>query len=217
MHTQKPTADTSCMNQVATFTTPPGNTYYNWNFENEAPNLNLTALPTQVNIIQGAFLSNPSYIAMSKDGESYYSFIVNYNSNHLIRLDYGTSPFNTPTGVDLGAFGTGGMITSHSVLYDEVSHNWFLVAVANSQLIRLALGSALSKLKMNFNGDITNTPVATVWVLMSAAHTPGLITFTYDKVVYAMKIRTVSHAVGRMAMFTYPTATVSGYGSNTQS
>jgi hypothetical protein len=360
LYAQSLTADTSCINQAVSFTAPAGNTYYNWNFDNASPDLDLTSLPVSTNIIQGGLISQPSYITMSKEEENYYSFVVNYGSNHLIRLSYGSSPLNVPTATDLGAFGTGGMFTSHAVLHDEVSNTWFIVAVANTQLIRLSFGNSLTNtptatinsfpsnlqwphqmgmkkignewiafianrngtmsrfnfgssitnmptvvnlplsnynnpcyfalhqqgsewymlvqslvnpshmtrlrfgtdinnntplgtdlgdfsgqldiprgiilfsdcitgmligytlnddgrmFKFDFNGDINNTPsISQIGAYTGGPHA-GLMTFTYNNDVYAMKIRTVSNAVDRMFMFSYPAQTVSAYENNTQ-
>lgn len=151
--------DTVCVNNpVVIANTSVGASSYYWNFcvadiANTPP--------------QGVSLGNPNglltipvFMDYVQVNNNYYGFVVNLNSNRLIRLDYGNSLLNMPTAINLGNFG--GVIPPNAEGIQMVFNDgkWYAIIVGGS----LSASTGPRIVKLDFGSDITNiTPAATNW------------------------------------------------------
>ena len=96
--------DTVCVNRPVNITnTSIGASSFYWNFcvadiANTPPQgVNLGNLNGLLNI--------PVFMDYVQVNNNYYGFLVNLNTNRLIRLEFGNSLLNSPTAINLGDFG----------------------------------------------------------------------------------------------------------------
>jgi gliding motility-associated-like protein len=76
------------------------NTITRYNFGNSLNNV-----PVATNLGNVGNLSYPVGLFLLKDGANYHAFVTNRNSHSITRLDFGTSPANSPVGTNLGNIG----------------------------------------------------------------------------------------------------------------
>lgn len=93
-----------------------------------------------------------------RDGGKWYSFIGNYATNSILRLEFGNSLMNNPTATDMGNIGSlNGPVGFYPILD---AGNWYMFVVnRNSNSIsRLDFGNSLANLPSGINlGSINNT------------------------------------------------------------
>src|SRR4051812_28916784 len=95
------TPDTICVNTPVTLnnTSAAGSKFY-WSFCGS----NNFALPQAANLGgMGNVFSIPVFSETVKDGNNYYTFVVNNGSGGLVRLSYGNSLLNAPVIQDFGS------------------------------------------------------------------------------------------------------------------
>lgn len=138
--------DTVCLNGNVTFSTPFVANSYAWSIGD---------INTEPSGISGSIVTKMTHptsgISMQYDNGNYYGFVTNRNGG-LIRLDFGTSPYNIPpTSVDLGDFS--GALGDSTISLDIVKDNagvWRGFTVDGKNLVTL-----------NFGTSLANTPTAT--------------------------------------------------------
>jgi gliding motility-associated-like protein len=141
--------DTVCVGTNALFTTPHEAISYTWVLDT----VNIIQTPgAQSVVVSNSLLGSMTYMTLNNDNGHYYSFSTNYFQDKIIKLDYGTSPLNTPTLTDMGTFGlTSGQTDGIDVVKDD-NGNWFAVVVSGAQMLRLSFGNSLA-----------NTPTSVIW------------------------------------------------------
>lgn len=156
--------DTLCVGNELQLTTTVTNasTYY-WGFCSAY----LNNVPTGSSIAAGTGLDAPSSIAMAKDGNNYFVFVVNANApRDIIRYDFGTKLSNVPLANNLGNFAGAIPPTPKGFELVNTGGNWygFLTGgtnAVNSDIIRLDFGSSLSNIPTvvdlgNLGGNLLN-------------------------------------------------------------
>lgn len=135
--------DTIITGVNTSFTSDNTGVSYTWSFENT--DLTPNTPPTESTIVNGGLLSSPSFSCTVNDNDNWYTFLTNYFSGDIIRMNHGTAPTNTPTTVNLGNYGMNyGQSGGIDIVKDEISGNWFGFVVNGTQLLRLSFGNALS-------------------------------------------------------------------------
>ncbi len=130
--------DTACAGTPITITnTSATGLDYEWDLCNGDLSLN----PTGVNIGNLGGLVFPQQIELVKDNGKYFAFIANYVQNTVTRLNFGSSPTNTPTVFSYGT--VGGLLAAPGALdLIKDNGNWYML-VANftaKNIIRINLG-----------------------------------------------------------------------------
>ncbi|MES2703029.1 MAG: gliding motility-associated C-terminal domain-containing protein [Bacteroidota bacterium] len=150
-----------CVNQPVTITSNvPNRANYYWGFCSGSLQLTPTSVsPTGTNLGDNFGFNGPANIDIVEDSGMYYGFVVNFNTNRFLRLNYGNSLTNTPTYTDFGDL-TQGLPENPSSLFiirDSFSRNWYVfvaggTTAATSELARIDFGLHLS----NPNPNIAN-------------------------------------------------------------
>lgn len=127
-----------------------GATQYLWEFADGG----LQTVPTASNLGATAAANAPDGLTLHAEGGNYIGFVVNVNSNNLIRLDFGGSLTNIPTRTDLG--NPGSLLSRpRSIAIILYNNNWHgLITNFNP-----SLGTA-SVVRLDFGGTLLNTPTA---------------------------------------------------------
>lgn len=160
VHGQIISADTVCVGTNVTFQTPAQGRSFTWSFET-SPNITPVVPPSATLITTGGLLNLPSIFCMANENGNWYTFVTNYSANNIVRLNYGTSPTNTPTLVSLGTFGmTGGIAGGIDVVKDDITGNWFGFVANGTQLLRMEFGSSLANTP---TGTLMNFPSNFAW------------------------------------------------------
>src|SRR5690606_16786576 len=103
-----PTPFPVCAGTTANFNATASGRSYIWTFENTPVNFSLTSLPSSSVVHAGTPLSVPGYTTIDVESGKWISFVTNYSANEIIRMEYGTSPLNSPSLTSIGTgFGTG--------------------------------------------------------------------------------------------------------------
>jgi len=133
--------DTAC---VGTPITISNTSTVGLNNEWDLCNGDLSLNPTGANIGNIGSLVFPQQIELVKDNGKYFAFIANYVANTVTRLNFGSSPTNTPT---VFSYGTVGGLLAAPCAVDLIKDNgnWYmLVANFNAKnIIRINLGSLI--------------------------------------------------------------------------
>lgn len=139
--------DTLCIDkQLQLSTTVTGASNYYWGFCSAY----LNNIPTGSSIAAGTGLSSPSSLAMAKDSNKYFVFVVNTaGSRDVIRYEFGTSLSNVPLATNMGNFGGGIPVSAKGFELIESGGNWYGFVMGgtsalNSDMIRLDFGNSLS-------------------------------------------------------------------------
>lgn len=156
--------DTVCIRQKVQLTPKVAASSYYWGFCSGYLNNN----PTQTNLGSGFQFNAPSSIEVAKDGNNYYAFVINRNSNELLRLNYGTSLGNTPTVTNFGNLGNTLPPQPNRIsITQDATGKWFLFATggnasASASLARFDfntnLGSVPSSVNFGNLGGLMNGP-----------------------------------------------------------
>ncbi|MBU3676835.1 MAG: hypothetical protein FGM54_06615, partial [Chitinophagaceae bacterium] len=111
--------DSLCVNNDLQLSTTVKNaSSYYWGFCSAY----LNNIPTGSSIGAGTGMDSPSSIAMGKDGQNYFVFVVNTaGTRNVMRYDFGNSLSNSPVPVDLGNFG--GLIPVTAKGFELVNNN----------------------------------------------------------------------------------------------
>jgi len=97
----------------------------------------------------GGLASGPKEINFIKESDIWYGILLNANSNNLIRLSFGNSLTNIPSGTNLGNLSSWNILRGSDLVQ------------ANDSLILIVSSSINDKLTLvNFGNSITNTPGA---------------------------------------------------------
>ncbi|GBL35201.1 hypothetical protein EMGBS15_07960 [Filimonas sp.] len=139
--------DTLCIgNELQLSTTVTNASTYYWGFCSAY----LKNLPAGSSIAAGTGLAGPSSIAMAKDGNHYFVYVVNATApRNVIRYEFGTSLSNVPLATDLGNFAGSIPVNPKGFELVNTGGNWygFLTGGATSitsDIIRFDFGNSLS-------------------------------------------------------------------------
>lgn len=104
----------------------------------------LSNSPTITNLGNtGDVMDYPEDLYITHDGGNWVGFTVNYNTNNLVRFDFGSSLANTPTMTDLGNYGFNQPCGIHPVMENG---NWYIFVsnYGSHEITRLDFGNSLS-------------------------------------------------------------------------
>jgi hypothetical protein len=143
--------DSICIdNPLVLSTTDTNASSYYWGFCSAY----LNNIPTGSSIAAGTGMNAPSSIAMEKDSNFYYVFVVNSaGSRNMIRYDFGTAMSNAPTPVDLGNFGGKIPVNPSGMQVLKANGNWYGFLVGGTagdyHLVRFDFGANLNNVPSN--------------------------------------------------------------------
>jgi gliding motility-associated-like protein len=91
----------------------------------------------------GDYMDYPEDLYITNDGGNWVGFTVNYNSDNLVRFDFGNSLANAPTVVNLGNFGFDKPCGIQPV---RENGNWYIFVsnYGSHEIMRLDFGSSLT-------------------------------------------------------------------------
>ncbi len=151
--------DTVCVNTPVTFQNTSQNaTNYFWSFCAAG----FDSIPEAVNLgnPNGVF-STPVFGCYELDDNgNYYGLLINYTAGDLVRLNFGNSLLNTPTGENLGNFGGALPEQAEGIQLLRVNGNWTAILVGGGNG---TTNSSPRVVKIDFGNSLANTPVATNW------------------------------------------------------
>jgi PKD repeat protein len=142
--------DTVCLDQAFPIVnTSTGADRYEWDF---CSGDDLTGVPTVTEVATVAGASIPTNLTTVFDGTSYFAFFFGRENNLLYRLNFGSSPGNSPTVSNVGNLGPA-VNKPEPLDFVQEGDNWYAFTIntfGNSNLVRL-----------NFGASLTNTPSIT--------------------------------------------------------
>jgi gliding motility-associated-like protein len=133
--------DTVCINQPVTLV-PDSSIYhassYYWGFCSGY----LLNTPTGENLGNYFGFHIPTNIDIRYDSGNYYGFVINSQTQELLRLNYGNSLSNTPTVTNFGNLDNGlpKHPTSLYIVQDTISRNWFIFVCGGFDTAEATLG-----------------------------------------------------------------------------
>jgi PKD repeat protein len=132
---------TACIDEHFAVSTSATASSYSWDFCTG----DFTQSPTSNLRIQSS-VSNPFDLSVSNDSNTWYGFVVGYNSNNLVRINLGADPAaSTANETDLGNFG--GLLSNPiCVTIKKYGGLWYglVYSLASKSIILLQFGSVLS-------------------------------------------------------------------------
>jgi gliding motility-associated-like protein len=150
---------TTCLNDpVAVLNTSTGASNYYWSFC--AADFNSTPEAISLGNPSGV-LNMPVFGCYVQDADgNFYGLVDCHLEGHLIRLSFGNSLLNTPTGEDLGTFG--GLLPTQleGIQLIKVKGNWTAILVGGGYS---GPNSDPRIVKVDFGSALKNTPTATNW------------------------------------------------------
>ncbi|SEW46174.1 gliding motility-associated C-terminal domain-containing protein [Chitinophaga sp. YR573] len=189
------TPDTICVNTPVTVnnTSVAGSKFY-WSFCGS----NNFSLPQATNLGgMGGVFSIPVFSETVKDGNNYYTFVVNNGSGGLVRLSYGNSLLNTPVVQDFGSFG--GVIhgTAEGIQVVKDAVGWRVIIVggndpnpANVYIVKVDFGNSLDNM----------LPVAVNWGNIGTLSYPtDLYIFRENNAYYGFTVNAQSNTITRFS------------------
>jgi gliding motility-associated-like protein len=134
--------DTVCVGVPVNFTTSLTAVTYSWDFSSVSVVQPISPIST---LYGGPGLNTPGVGCLAKDSGNFYYFAPNYNTQEIVRINFGNSIHNAPVVTNLGSFGmTAGLLDGIDVVKDTISNQWYALAVNWGQLLVLSFGSSLS-------------------------------------------------------------------------
>lgn len=184
--------DTVCVNQPININnTSTGVSTYFWNYCGN----DIYSAPKVTNIGNtGNILATPSFMSLAKDGANYYGFVSNHYNARLLRLNFGTSLFNTPTVDDLGTFGGAVPPYTQGVQIVKDIDGWHVIECGG-------LGESMSRLiKIDFGSSLGNAPSgSTNWGNIGHLNHPSeLCIFEENGIFYGLTVNSESNTVTRL-------------------
>ncbi len=105
----------------------------------------LSNTPTVANLGNpGNLLDYPVDLFITNESGNWIGFTVNYNTNSLVRFDFGSSPGNTPTLTDLGNAGVLNRPCGILPVMENGRWHMFVSNYGSHEIIRLDFGSSLA-------------------------------------------------------------------------
>lgn len=141
--------DTVCVRQKVQLTPNVAAQSYYWGFCSGF----LVNTPTVTNLGAAFQLNTPSGIEVAMDGGNYYAFVLNRNTNELIRLNYGASLGNTPTVSNFGSLG--GTLPAQPnklTITQDATGKWFLFVTGGATTATSSLA------RIDFTGNLGGSP-----------------------------------------------------------
>ncbi len=170
------TPDTVCVNSPVTIQNTSQNaTNYFWSFC--AADFNTT--PEAINLGNpNGVLNSPVFGCYALDDNgNYYGLLINYNSGELLRLNFGNSLLNTPTGENLGNFSNALPEQGEGIQLLRVNGNWTAIMVGGGNG---SFNSSPRIVKIDFGNSLANSPVATNWGNIGGLNLPHDLYITQE-------------------------------------
>jgi hypothetical protein len=125
-------------------TSSAGDYSYEWDFCSG----DLSNTPTSKSILTNAAFGRARSLRFVEEDGQWYGFAISATLNTLMRLDFGTDPFSTPTYNNLGNVGS---VLSTAFSFDVVKHDgvWYIF-VAN--------GGSKNIVRYTFSSGLQSTP-----------------------------------------------------------
>ncbi len=121
-------------------TSAAGSYTYEWDFCSG----DLSNTPTSKSILTNAAFGRARSLRFIQDGANWYAFAISATLNTLMRLDFGTDPYSTPTYTTLGNVGS---VLSTAFSFDVVKHNdvWYIFVAngGNKNIVRYTFTNGL--------------------------------------------------------------------------
>lgn len=143
--------DTICLGNPLVLSTSHTASSYYWGFCSAY----LNNIPTGSSIAAGTGLSAPASIAMDKDSDQFYVFVVNSTgAKNMLRYDFTNLLSNAPTPVNLGTLGNKIPSNPRGMQLIKVGGDWFGFLLGGSgpgdyHIVRIEFGSHLSNTPSN--------------------------------------------------------------------
>jgi gliding motility-associated-like protein len=188
------TPDTVCINTPVTANnTSAGGSRFYWSF----CGINPFATPQATNSgLMGNVFSIPVFSETVKDGNNYYTFIMNNGSGGLVRLSYGNSLSNTPVVKDFGDFG--GVIrgTAEGIQVIKDAFGWKAIIVGGNDAANPA---NIYIVKIDFGNSLDNmSPIPTPWGNIGTLRYPtDLYIFRENNTYYGFTVNAQSNTITR--------------------
>jgi len=147
MHAQITAPDTVCTGSTVNFVAQAPANSYAWSVGSNTLTSQLPGGATEIPVTQ---IAVPANTDMEYDNGTYYAFSTNAQNGQIIRLNFGSNAYSTPTVTNLGNFST--FTSGHTQCIDIVkdSNNWYGFVAEDVNLVRL-----------NFGNSLANTPTVT--------------------------------------------------------
>jgi gliding motility-associated-like protein len=199
--------DTVCVNEPVTVNNPSaGGTSYYWSFCGN----NLLATPQATNMGNvGNKLDLPVFSETVKEGNNYYTFIVNNNfgGKGIVRLSYSNSLLNKPVITDFGDFRGAMKGTAEGLQVVQDVNGWHIIVVGGNSPTNVFM------VRVNFGSSLGNAnPQAVDWGnIGNLAYPTDLYIFKENNAWYGFTVNAASNTITRFSFGTSfsnkPTAT----------
>lgn len=138
--------DTVCLGQISTLDAMLKHNDHTWIIDTtDISQYNTTPASASTTI---SAINTPNYATMTYDNSTgnWYSFITNYNTQDIVRLDYGANPNNpAPSVVNLGNFSFPGyQLEGIQIIQDPSNSSWYGFCVNSDYLLRLDFGTSIT-------------------------------------------------------------------------
>ena len=160
------------------------NTITRFDFGNSLANV-----PTGTNLGNIGNLNYPDGIFPINDNGNWHVFVASRDNNSVVRLDFGSSLLNTPTGINLGNVGGLDLPRDISIIKDCDDIFGFVVNQGNSQIV-----------KLDFSGGITSSISGTSLGNIGSFSFPHTLSdvFRVDDGVYIMVANVNNNTLSRL-------------------
>ncbi|MGA2823651.1 MAG: hypothetical protein ABSE72_09010, partial [Bacteroidales bacterium] len=124
-------------------------------------------------------------IQVKKDNGNWYGFVC--NNTTIVRLDFGTSPANTPTAVDIGPFPN-----------FDMAHGLAIIKEGNTWLGFVTCALAVSISRLNFGTSLTNIPTVQNFGSLGVLYSPGPICIVEENSLWYMMVTAGLETLARL-------------------
>jgi gliding motility-associated-like protein len=202
-HSSFTSPDTVCVNAPVTVTnTSTGGSSFYWSFCGN----NLLATPQATNIGNpGNKLDIPVFSETIKEGNNYFTFIVNNNGGNrgLVRLAYGNSLLNNPVITDFGNLGGAMKGTAEGLQIVKDANGWHIITIGGNT------PASIFMVKISFGSSLGNAnPQAVDWGnIGNLSYATDLYIFKENNAWYGFTTNASSNTITRFsfgASFTNP-------------
>ncbi|MBE0646301.1 MAG: hypothetical protein IH596_00800 [Bacteroidales bacterium] len=137
----------------------------------------------------GLISFNQEGIQVKYDNGQWYGFVCSLNT--LIRLDFGTSLWNTPTATNIGPFSALNMPHGLEIIKQGTTWIGFTACSTGNKLVRF-----------NFGTSLTNTPALTDFGNMGVLSTPSALSIIFENSQWYLLVSSGSNNLARFSFGT---------------
>jgi len=161
----------ACLNQnIYLDNTSTNATWYEWDFCQG--DLSTSPVATAVKYLGGSVTLGTDVIF---DGTNWYGFVINRNTNSILRLDFASDLYSTPAVTDLGNIS--GVIQNPSdikIIFENGNWYAFVYGSATPAVVRVDFGNSLT------NTTSTASPITATVVMSDSGSSNGGFDMIYD-------------------------------------